>query len=272
MDLLALPQGFGVEVIGFDVHSGSDPQEIARLRKAYDDHFLLIFRGNQRITAERQVELTGWFGPVINNDDSGQAWSVLSNDETSGSIPLPFHCDMSYTECPLKGISLHALEIPEGTSPTGFVSNAGAWQALAEELKRQLEPLTLRHFFSGHRYPGWPDFEALHPICLRHPKTDIPLLFVTLQHASRIVELDPDKSDAVLSDLLVQIYETERQYEHHWRQGDLLIWDNLAVQHARVRASDPSEGPRKLQRVALSEIGFAELFERAKHHHAASQR
>ena len=44
-------------------------------------------------------------------------------------------------------------------------------------------------------------------------------------------------------------------YEHHWRTGDLVIWDNKATQHARGPVPDaqldPDAGPRSLRRVIV---------------------
>ena len=36
-------------------------------------------------------------------------------------------------------------------------------------------------------------------------------------------------------------------YEHHWRNGDLVIWDNVALQHARPPIADGTR--RTLRRV-----------------------
>jgi alpha-ketoglutarate-dependent taurine dioxygenase len=39
-------------------------------------------------------------------------------------------------------------------------------------------------------------------------------------------------------------------YEHEWREGDLVVWDNLALQHSR-RAIPLSRGERTFRRVAV---------------------
>lgn len=258
-----LPQGFGAEITGFDLQAGRDPAQIAALKRAYDEHQLLVFRGGSdgaggRIAPERQVEFTGWFGPLVANGPLGYC-TVLHNDEAAGSMHLPFHCDLSYTECPIKGISLHALAVPAGGTSTTFVSNVSAWRDLPEDRRAALDGLTVRHFLGAKPVYDWPDFVAEHPLKLDHPRTGTPLLFVTEHHATRIVELDEARSDAVLAELFAHLYAEARRYEHRWRPGDLLIWDNLMVQHARTRASDPSEGERAMQRVALSEMGLDDL-------------
>lgn len=263
-----LPQGFGAEISGFDVQDGRDPADIEALRRAYDEHQLLVFRDCGPIAPERQVEFTGWFGQLVSNGPAGYC-TVLHNDEAAGSMVLPFHCDLSYTECPIKGISLHALAVPPGGTSTTFVSNVTAWDGLPQALREELGGLTVRHFLGARELYGWPDFIADHPLRLEHPRTGRPLLFVTEHHATRILELDEAKSAEVLADLFARLYVPEKRYEHQWQVGDLLIWDNLMVQHARTRPSDPSEGERAMQRVALSEVGLDELVERHRAKQAA---
>ena len=46
-------------------------------------------------------------------------------------------------------------------------------------------------------------------------------------------------------------------YEHRWYNGDLVIWDNIALQHARGDMSGCI--PRVLQRVCVADKTFFEL-------------
>jgi alpha-ketoglutarate-dependent taurine dioxygenase len=45
------------------------------------------------------------------------------------------------------------------------------------------------------------------------------------------------------------MYQAEARLEHQWRTGDLVVWDNLAVQHGRPNVTE--QGPaRTLRKVA----------------------
>ena len=57
-------------------------------------------------------------------------------------------------------------------------------------------------------------------------------------------------------ELFEHLYRPENIYEHRWRMGDFVMWDNLACQHARGEVSNV--GPRTLQRVVLAHKGFFE--------------
>jgi alpha-ketoglutarate-dependent taurine dioxygenase len=264
---------FGVEVIGFDVQNGGTPDEVAELRLAYDEHSMLLFRGGGRVAHTRHVEIASWFGPPgpVDNSGKGDFVSVLQNEEPAGSLQLPFHSDLTYTDCPIKAICLQAIEVPASGTSTTFVSSMAAWDKLPAPLQDELADKTLRHLhISNVSAYNWPDFIAEHPVRELHPRTGRPILLVTEHHADRILELDEAASKAMIERLYTYLYAPEARYEHWWQLDDLLMWDNLAVQHARTRHSDPSEGKRALQRVALAEIGLQELIERARERQKAA--
>jgi taurine dioxygenase len=267
MRIAPLLQGFGAEVLDFDVQNGREPEDIARLQQAFGDHHLLIFRGDAQMTPERQLEITGWLGPVI---VEGTAWTVLDNAEPAGRKELPFHSDITFMEFPLAGISLYPQELPANSTSTTYVSNSVAWQQLPEALQKKLRNLKARHYFDASDEVGfdWPVFEYWHPVCLLHPKSGQPLLFVTEHHVDRIENMTVVRGAELLKKLCATLYAPERRYEHVWRRGDLLIWDNLAIQHARTRAAELSQGKRVMRRVQLGTIGFIEQLERVRRQRA----
>lgn len=262
----------GAEVIGFDLHGGGSRHELAELRAAYERYHLLLFRGEERLSDARHAELTSWFGPPspVSNDGLGNVVSVLHNRDPAGSMQLPFHCDLTYTDVPIKAICLQAIELPGAPTSTTFVSNATAWERLSPERQAELAGLTLRHVhISDVKEYNWPPFIADHPVRFPHPRTDKPLLLVTEHHATRILELQEAASSALIGELCAHIYAADCQYDHVWQLADVILWDNLAIQHARREHSDYAGGPRALQRVALAEVGLPELIERARARQAA---
>ncbi len=267
MELRPLHALFGAQVLGFDIQVGGSPAEIAELRKAYDRYSLLLFRGGGRLGHDRHAELASWFGPPapVSNDGTSNVVSVLHNRDAAGSMQLPFHCDLTYTAVPIKAICLQAIELPETPTSTTFVSNFAAWERLPADLQRRCEGLTLRHVLvSQMKDFDWPPFVADHPLRFVHPQSGRPLLLATEHHATRLLELEEPESRALIDELLARIYAPEMRYDHVWQQDDVVMWDNLALQHARREKSDYAGGPRALQRVALAELGLPELIERAR--------
>lgn len=258
-----LHEDFGVEVIDFDVLTGTADDDIEELQRALDEHQLLLFRRGEKITPERQVEISSWFGPPADNAGDGQLWSVLRNEDPGGRRQLAFHSDFTYTDVPIKVISLHAIELPPASTTTSFVSSLHAWDTLPPDRQQLLSGMTLRHVYAPAYRENSLEYVADHPIRLPHPRTGRPVLLVTEHHAERIHEVDRDESDRLLAELFAHLYAPERVYVHQWELYDLLVWDNVALQHARREAADLADGPRAMQRVAMNEATFAELTARA---------
>jgi taurine dioxygenase len=263
---------FGAEVLDFNIEQGGTAEEIEELRRAYDEYSMLLFRGGGRLSHERHYEIASWFGPPppVDNSGAGDFVTVLHNKDMAGSMQIPFHSDLTYTDDPIRAICLQAIELPDKPTSTTYVSGTAAWNSLPPELQEELAGMTLQHFYQS-RVPDydWPDFLAEHPVRLVHPRTGRPILFVTEHHAHRILELGEEESQALIEKLYTYLYASERKYEHVWQLNDVLMWDNIVLQHARTEYSDPGEGYRGLQRVALSNVTLQETIEIARARQAA---
>ena len=261
MKISCLPVGFGALISGFDPASTVSAEDRARLVEAYERHDLLVFRDCGAIAGAKHAEIAGWLGPVgANRDSVGNAWTTLDNQDLVGSAVLPFHCDIAYMKHPFAGLSLHPIALPAGGTSTTFASNALGWDHLDPELQDLLAERTICFVFRDTAMvdADWPPLTYWHPARMAHPASGRPLLFANENHATQIEGFDEHGSAPLLARVFATLYAPERQYEHQWREGDLLIWNNLAIQHARTRAAVPSSGRRIMQRVALGRHGFQE--------------
>jgi taurine dioxygenase len=259
LHLKLLPQGFGADVSGFDAQNGRSPTDIGALQSALRCHSLLVLRNCGRLSPQRQAEIVGWFGTVNVGNLPHEVATAMDNASEPGRARLPFHSDLTWLRYPLEGISLHPLELPSVDTSTTFISSAVAWDTLSPELQDQIRDLKARHYYK--RDPRMGDietFETWHPMCMSHPTIGRPLLFVTEHHVDRIEGFSQEDSANMLQRLFAHIYAPIRQYQHVWCRGDLVIWDNYAIQHARTREADPAKGPRVLQRVSFGEHGYTD--------------
>jgi taurine dioxygenase len=80
---------------------------------------------------------------------------------------------------------------------------------------------------------------------------------VNEQQASHFVGLTMDESDELLDELFAYMYDDRFVYEHQWAEGDLIVWDNITLQHGR-RANAP-DARRCLRRITMNDITTAEL-------------
>jgi taurine dioxygenase len=88
------------------------------------------------------------------------------------------------------------------------------------------------------------------PMVAPHPRTGAPAVNANALQTDRVVGLPADESEALLADLFEVLYSPDNVLVLDWAVGDLVIWDNLAIQHARPNVT--MEGPaRTLQKVGL---------------------
>ena len=99
------------------------------------------------------------------------------------------------------------------------------------------------------------DTATAHPVVRRQEGGERPYLFVNADMSACITTLSRAESDALLEALFAHLYDQANIYEHHWTVGDLVVWDNLAVQHAR---SETGSAARTLRRVSIGDYGYWE--------------
>jgi taurine dioxygenase len=266
MRLRPLHEALGAELVGVDFAAPIDAPTAQELRAAFDRHHLLLVRG-QDVSADAQVALTTLFGPAVDEFGDGNVAGFISNvmDDAAGSGELPFHSDLSFTTSPVIGISLCAQALPADGTSTWFASSAHAWRTLPAELRDRAEGRRALHTLSAistgssasksREHPVGPnDPQTWQPIPLPHPRTGEPLLYLTDLHTACI---DDDVDGSLLAALLAHLYAPANVYEHRWERGDLLVWDNFALQHRRNDVTEAT--PRTFRRVSLNTHRFFEL-------------
>jgi taurine dioxygenase len=257
-----LLEPFGIEI---DAAAVLHPDDTARaeLRLLFDEHGRVLIRGLS-LSIEDQKALCRIFGPVLNTPLENFIVSNVRADGYLGVQELLFHNDLAYLPEPYLGGSLHALEVGEGATSTRFASGARAWERLPPALRERVAPLNALHAKQrvfdrpntlADLEPG--DVCAIHAVVGRQRRTGRPYLFVSEDHTVCLAGLAEQESAALLRELFGRIYAPDNVYEHEWRNGDIVIWDNLAVQHARGRLSP---APRTLQRVSIARIGYAQMY------------
>lgn len=236
--------------------------KVEELRSLWDEHHLLYFADQQLSTAD-QIRVSGWFGPVL--DEHKEAFiSVDPKLGGAGLGRLAYHSDLACSPHPLLGLSLYGLDVTDNASSTVFVDVVAAAASLPDQLREQVEglhvlllwPLSFSDRQRSSSAPdSWPGTE--HLLLRPHPRTGQMILSLNENHTDRIVELNDSDGEALIQQLFAHLYSGVYAHEHSWRQGDFIIWDNIALQHGRP---DPLPGIRRtLRRVELSEHGYAEL-------------
>lgn len=276
---------FGATITGLTLSDRVQPAELDAIDEAWQTHPLLVFPAQPGLSIQAQTELVDRFATVIEERVRGELHSFVSNETGYGTDdmtqgyregPLTPHMDYTYTPYPAEVISLFALSVPAGGASTRFYSNVRPLARMPETLRSALHTYTIlcAHDLSamrpdaqlihdGRTDPAAPSQSHVWPLVRPHPKRPgIEMLTCTLQQTERILELSDERlgdpaSRALLARLFDDwLYTPDNEVVHRWRPGDLLLWDNLALQHARS-ACPRSLGPRSLRRVAGCDAGNA---------------
>lgn len=278
----AVPLGaaIGAEVRGVDLAAGVSDATYAFIRDTLHEHSVIVLRG-QDITPEQQKNFARQLGEmrtsfynrygVPDHPELSVVSNITHNGEAIGiaDAGMLWHTDGSYLKTPDMYTVLYGVEIPhrdgKPVGDTVFSSSWRAYEALPEQMKNKLAGLRCIHSFTSHiekkrakgqlkRAPltaeqraALPDVD--HPVVRRHPVNGRPCLFVTEGHTSGFVGLPQEESDALLEFLTEHMKRPEFHYRHSWKRGDLIVWDNCAVQHLAI--FDYGDLPRRLHRAGI---------------------
>ena len=266
---------FGAEISGVDLGQPLAKHTISDIKTAFRDHQLLLFR-DQDVPRAAQVRFTGYFGQLempINRDYWGKDFPevhTVSNLDADGkpkaaqALANPgnffWHTDGSYLKAPPACSLLYSVEIPSSGGNTSFVSTYHAYETLELEQQEKLDNLRLVHSWaqsrinSGSRPPTEEELRKAppipHPLVRTHPDTDRKALYMGI-HTSHIEGMDPEESRLLLDDLLHHATRPDVVYEHKWRPGDLVMWDNRCLMHFVV-PDHPFEMHRRMHRTTAA--------------------
>jgi taurine dioxygenase len=258
IDVIPTGAALGAEVRGVDL-TALDDRQFAALRRAWHQHQVILVRG-QTLGDQDLVAFSRRFGdldwaPV---QETGRRFveglpeiyivsNVKLNGEPIGSLgagEAVWHTDMSYLDTPPMASTLYALEVPPSGGNTSFCSMYEIYEALPAELKRRIAGLKIKHdgtYNSGgflrHGVTATDDPRtspgAVHPLVCTHPDTGRRMLYLGRRRNAYLVGLELAESEALLDELWRFVERPEFKWEHVWRVGDLVMWDNRCTMHRR---------------------------------------
>ena len=251
---------FVAEISGVDLSEQIEEAVFSRIHRAFLEHSVLVFRG-QKLGNEEHIAFSRRFGEL--EIHTARHWLlpehpeilVLSNRGEKGTKPIVnggayWHSDITYKAKPPLGSLLYALEVPPEGGDTLYADMYAAYESLDAETKALIEGLQAVHRY-GDRYrmmaredKDRPPLTAeqlaqvpdvVHPVVRTHPETGRKALFVNEGFTVGIAGLAQDEGRTLLEALFRHSVRPEHVYRHHWRAGDLVMWDNRCTMH---RATD----------------------------------
>jgi len=254
---------FGVEVCGI-TWTAPDAETVRLVTVALRRHLLLVLRG-QRSPSEAELDAF-WrhFGRLVLDTEDGavhysghlnrggpasamaiestqymgrsadNTGSTMYNPGPDGISELVWHNDQSHR--PMRKVMsvFEALDVDGDVVPTEFRDMYTAYETLPTSLRTQLEHRQIIYF--DPRLPSPAEMprlaDATHPVFTAHPHTGRRTIYVN-DFADRIAGMDRHESDAVLAELRAHITANAPRLVHRWHSGDMVVWDNIGLQHRR---------------------------------------
>lgn len=242
-----------------------------RLQHLWIKHQVLVFEGLDTEDERRLVGLSKVFGRLevhsrieynskvvpellyISNMKEGERKVGALGDGEAG-----WHTDQTYRPTPALGSLLAAVIVPPEGGHTWYADMYRAYDALSDSMKRRLEGLkavqSYEHFNNQYSEPANRKQVAdgtiqQHPVIRVHPITGRKAIYAAKSTVPAIVGLSQAESDALMDELHEHCFQPRFLYEHAWRPGDGVLWDNACVMHKRD-TWDPKY-PRLMKRTTI---------------------
>lgn len=254
LNIEPLSPALGAVVSGVRLADPLDDAAQRRIEQALLDHQVLFFR-DQPLTPTQQATFAARFGdlhihPIYPNSPEQREVIVLDTAVTDVRDNAIWHTDVTFLETPALGAVLAAKQLPPYGGDTLWASGIAAFEALSKPLQQLLDGLTATHdiskSFPQERF-GATDADLArleearrknpprsHPVIRTHPVTGRKALFVSDGFTTRINELEPAESRAILDLLFAHFARPEFTVRWRWKENDVAFWDNRVTQHYAV--------------------------------------
>lgn len=265
----------GSRVAGVDLRSVVDSLTRHELIAKLAERKVLVFE-HQKLDAQAFHTFASGFGPLQvhvltkyrHADFPGLSW--LTNVAADGSVDTfgvkratSWHSDGSYTHAPPAIGILYALEVPASGGGTLFADMCRAYEELSETDREHVDALTGLHRHGAG--PGGSMYDnslsddqaeahedAVHPAVVQHPTSGDHVLYINTTHTRKFRELAQPDSEALIKRLVTDATRPSHVYEHQWKVGDLLMWDQCATLHRGAGDYPPEQRRVKLRAIVQS--------------------
>ena len=276
MDIVPLGPGFAAELRGVTLADvAADDAAYAGVRSAFEEHSVLVFRG-QQVTDESQLAFSRRFGPPevtkVGSLGTGTHFITLTNIGPDGEVVPPDH---RYALRNKANQLWHTDQLVQARAGAHLgavrAHRARPWRrnrirldparvrAARPGAAKKLENLFAWHDYAHSRGQIAPDLAspeeraALPPQCWRmvwkNPVNGRSALYLA-SHAYAVEGMEPAEGKKLIDELMAVATAPGTSYVHKWRNGDVVMWDNRATMH-RGRPW-PADEARLMVRTTIS--------------------
>jgi taurine dioxygenase len=269
IEVRRLAGALGAEVHGVDLSTLPDAETIAEIRRAFLEHLVIFFRGQELGLAAYMAFARSMGSPVEypfvqGLPDFPQIIEVKKLEHEKTNFGGIWHSDTAYLDVPPMASMLLAREIPPFGGDTLFANQYLAYESLSEGMQKMLAGM--KAIFSSEKADvsktredriksdGRDDarkvYEAEHPVVRTHPETGRRALYVNVAHTARFAGMTADESVPLLEYLYRHQVRPEFTCRFVWQPGSIAFWDNRCAQHNPV--NDYHGYRRVMHRITLA--------------------
>lgn len=267
----------GAEITGLDIAQPMGENLAKDIRQSWLDAGGLLVIRDQTLTTEQHIQFSRHFGPLFGapgetplqetvsrylHPDHPEIYRVsnqVENGKPKGRAGAGtyWHSDVSFKQRPASASIMHAIEIPDIGGDTLFCNMTAAYEALSGAMKEMLAPLHAHHDFAQTAATQFAkpvvieedlkgDNRAIHPVVRTHGDTGRKSLYVNPGMTTGLDNFDDEESAVLLGFLFDHATQPEFTFRHHYRQGDVVMWDNRSLMHYAI--NDYGDQPRYMER------------------------
>jgi len=218
--------------------------------------------GLDRFAGNKQRRIAPELFDLSNLDENGDIVPYASERRKLARATERFHTDSSFHTLPTKWSLLLGHIIPPTGGDTHFIDARAVYDALPENIRERIADLSAVHdFWRGRELLGVTGVTdamratmppVTHPLVRTLPYGRKSLYIGG--HTSGIVGWPEEEALRFLDQLYTFATQDKFIYEHRWRQGDLLIWDNRCTLH-RATPLETDVYKRDVRRATVNEYG-----------------
>ncbi|MBT5496592.1 MAG: TauD/TfdA family dioxygenase [Alphaproteobacteria bacterium] len=248
---------FAVEIEGINLWEEPTAKTIEELRDLWSRHGVMVFR-RQAVNEEELIRFSAHFGEVVPHtrpdwaSPTSREITIVSNMKNAdgvgigglGTGELAWHTDQSFVPYPATGCLLYAVELPQDNPDTSWANLLQAYKGMPDALKERAQgKVGVFDYMQrvGNYNEGNEPSEEIrkrlppvkHAVVNSHPITGEKSLYLDPGTMTGIDGLEDERGRALLAELTDAATQPEYVYDHKWRIGDVVMWDNGFLLHKR---------------------------------------
>lgn len=281
-DVWPVTADFAAEIGDVDLSQPLSAEDWRIIEDAYNTYSVLIFP-DQHLAQDDHVAFARHFGEIdmsmivdMETEDIRVPAEIadVSNltaggevmDEDNRMIGFQrgnrlWHTDSSFKPTPANASLLYMQAIPPVGGMTEFADMRAAWDALAPELRAQIEGRVALHSIATSRkrlgFALTDEENAAYPrvpqaMVRTHRASGRKSIYIA-SHIGSVLGLPDAEAEKLVDTLMAHATQRQFVYGHRWRLNDLVVWDNKCTLH-RGRPFDDLRWPRDAQRATSLDV------------------